>query len=385
MKDGRHIIWSNDIDYDDWREDLEEQYPDLTEAERMELMYELNSDYLDDERSNLDIQLSRPILVVGDLGLWNGRRMGYKEIPSGNIRDCLYSERDIDYSTWYVDKNGDFRCDAIHHDGTNHYLYRAYKNSVSDTQIENLKEQQKTLTVDIAALQAQQRAAQTDCNIIDEQRRKKKEELEKAETELAQTRREIKTDKLKGVAVDATTKAVERIGALFHDPKPARYEKQIADLQGVIADKDKCIGQLQQEIKTMQAGHDKEVANLKQEAQQVIKALMRVDELCPYVKGLLKWENYCKDVGLDKERTKALFTMQPYRYTGELHSIRYNHTFRANDVILQFKPDKDGPSGFQFTINGKDCDEWFRQQRKEFYERIGIDIEQTEQRRGMKM
>ena len=41
MKDGRHIIWSNDIDYDDWREDLEEQYPDLTEAERMELMYEL--------------------------------------------------------------------------------------------------------------------------------------------------------------------------------------------------------------------------------------------------------------------------------------------------------------------------------------------------------
>ena len=42
MKDGRHIIWSNDIDYDDWREELEEQYPDLTEAERMELMYELN-------------------------------------------------------------------------------------------------------------------------------------------------------------------------------------------------------------------------------------------------------------------------------------------------------------------------------------------------------
>lgn len=32
MKDGRHIIWSNDIDYDDWREDLEEQYPDLTEC-----------------------------------------------------------------------------------------------------------------------------------------------------------------------------------------------------------------------------------------------------------------------------------------------------------------------------------------------------------------
>lgn len=46
--------------------------------------------------------------------------MGYKEIPSGNIRDCLYS--DTDYSTWYVDRLGDLRCDAIHHDGTNFYL-----------------------------------------------------------------------------------------------------------------------------------------------------------------------------------------------------------------------------------------------------------------------
>lgn len=140
MSDGRHIIWSNDLDYDDWKEDLEEQYPELSENERIELMYELNGDYLDDERCNLNIQLSRPILVVGDLGLWHGRRMGYKEIESGNIRDCLYTERDIDNATWFVDKNGDFRCDAIHHDGTNHYLYRAYKDGVSETQIDNLKE-----------------------------------------------------------------------------------------------------------------------------------------------------------------------------------------------------------------------------------------------------
>ncbi len=265
------------------------------------------------------------------------------------------------------------------HISTQQYYREVFvrKNEIVE-QIKHLKGQQETLTVDIAALQAQREAAQTDYNAIDEQRRKKQEELAKAETELAQTRREIKTDKLKGVAVDATTKAVERIGALFHDPKPARYEKQIADLQGVIADKDKCIGQLQQEIKTIQAGHGKEIADLKQETQQVVKALMRVDDLCPYVKGLLKWENYCKTIGLDKEVTRALFTMQPYRYTGELHSIRYNHTFKADDVVLQLKPDKDGPSGFRFTINGKDDDVWFKQQRKEFYQKIGIDIEGTE-------
>lgn len=139
MSDNRHIIWSNyELDYEEWKEFLESEYPDLSDDERLALMYEINGDYLDDERSNLNIQLSRPILVVGDLGLWYGQRMGYKEIESGNISDCLYS--DTDYSTWYVDKLGDLRCEAIHHDGTNHYLYRVYKDGVRESQIDLLKE-----------------------------------------------------------------------------------------------------------------------------------------------------------------------------------------------------------------------------------------------------
>ena len=141
MNEERHVIWSNyDLDYEDWRDDLEAEYPDLTEEERMTLMDEINGDYLDDERANLNIQLSQPILVVGDLGLWYGHRMGYKEIESGNIRDCLYSERDDEYVTWYVDKQGDLRCEAIHHDGTNHYLYRAYKDGISESQKDRLKD-----------------------------------------------------------------------------------------------------------------------------------------------------------------------------------------------------------------------------------------------------
>lgn len=139
MTEPKYLIWSNySLDYEDWREDLEAEYPELSEQEREEKMYERNSEYLDDERMNLDIQLDKPILVIVDLGLWNGRYSGYKEIKSGNIKDCLFSE--CDYVTWYVDRLGDMRCDAVHHDGTNHYLYRTYKDGVSDAKIENLKE-----------------------------------------------------------------------------------------------------------------------------------------------------------------------------------------------------------------------------------------------------
>lgn len=139
MKGGRHIIWSNyALDYEDWRADLEAEYPDLSDQERENLMYEINGDYLDDERANLNIQLSQPILVIADLGRWNGRFSGYKEIESGKISDCLYE--DTDYTTWFVDKNGDMRCEAIHHDGTNFYLYRTYKEGATEAQIDRLKE-----------------------------------------------------------------------------------------------------------------------------------------------------------------------------------------------------------------------------------------------------
>ena len=66
----RHIIWSNEnLDLDDWREDLQEQYPDCSEDELYRIMCETNADYLSDERVNLNIQLSQPILVIADLGL----------------------------------------------------------------------------------------------------------------------------------------------------------------------------------------------------------------------------------------------------------------------------------------------------------------------------
>ena len=135
----RHIIWGDiHLNYDDWKADLEEHYPELTDDERYELMYEFNHDYLEDERTNLNIQLSQPILCIADLGRWNGRFSGYSEISSGNIRDCLYS--DTDCAEWYVDHRGDLKADAIHHDGTNHYLYRVYKDGTTESQRDALKQ-----------------------------------------------------------------------------------------------------------------------------------------------------------------------------------------------------------------------------------------------------
>lgn len=94
-QNNRHIIWSDlNLDLDDWRESLEELYPNYPEDELYDIMVKSNAENLYDERVNLDIQLSQPIIVIGDLGRWNGRVSGYKMIDSGNIKDCLYSDTD---------------------------------------------------------------------------------------------------------------------------------------------------------------------------------------------------------------------------------------------------------------------------------------------------
>ena len=139
-----NIIWQNtDLNLDDWRDDLIEELEmnygegyDPSEDELYQFMIERNADYLEDEKLNLNLVLNQPILMIGDLGLWYGRRSGFRIIESGKLSDCLYFQGD--YAEIYVDEFGDLRINDHHHDGTNHYLCRVFKPSAGETARENL-------------------------------------------------------------------------------------------------------------------------------------------------------------------------------------------------------------------------------------------------------
>lgn len=76
------------------------------------------------------INIDENILVIADLGLWNGRVSGYKEL-SNNPQDVLYiiNNGDDDYSVYCNEKNEVFG-QSIHHDGTNYYRFRVWKKGV---------------------------------------------------------------------------------------------------------------------------------------------------------------------------------------------------------------------------------------------------------------
>lgn len=137
----KHIIWSNmKLDIKDWKDGYKEwlEINDINDRDSEDeddiyrWMCDTNDGYLDDERMNLNKVVDGRILVIADLGLWNGRRPGYQVIGTRNIKDIL--DVNYDYAEFYGD-GYNIRGTEVHHDGTNHYLYRIIR---EDRNIENL-------------------------------------------------------------------------------------------------------------------------------------------------------------------------------------------------------------------------------------------------------
>lgn len=294
-----------------------------------------------------------------------------KDAPRLCADDVMARPKLKEYQTNYADamakyglKRGIDGSEAKHITGSQFYREVFVRKNEIARQVENLKEQQQTLSVDITALKAQQADAQADYHTIDEQKRRKQQELEQAKRELTKTQ-------VKQKAAAATESVLDGIVSLFDDSRQKKARQEIETLKQENTD-------LRNTIGTIQADHRRERVQLKQETTTVRNELNSVYELFPQIRGLMRWEGFCRSIGLNQEWTKALFTLRPYKFTGELTSTEFQRPFHAQDAILQFRPDKDGLGGFRFTIDGKDDGEWFRQQRNDTIQRItGIDMERN--------
>lgn len=130
--------WEEAINY--YKEEYKEEYEEenYTEDQIKNLVYDLvyddNNSWYDDARSNLNVHLNGEILVIANLGLWNGKFNGYK-ILNNNLNSIL-SALNCDEVYYYSDGKN-IRAEGHHHDGTNYYLFREIKDGVN---IDKLKD-----------------------------------------------------------------------------------------------------------------------------------------------------------------------------------------------------------------------------------------------------
>ena len=130
----KHVVWKSNIDLDVFKEEFENM--GYTDEEQYQIACDWNNEALECERCNLDIELDNNIVVIADLGLWNGRRSGYKVIGT-NLNDTLRSFMDCTTEIEFYTDGYNYCATEYHHDGTNHYIFRVLKKDVDVDKLTN--------------------------------------------------------------------------------------------------------------------------------------------------------------------------------------------------------------------------------------------------------
>lgn len=209
--------------------------------------------------------------------------------------------------------------------------------------------------------------------VVDLQQRK-----ETAQEELKRAKKEVQTEKLKGVATTAATNIAESVGSFFGGGKMKALERRNDDLQDRILE-------LEEEARQREQQQTKQIQEIKTAYEQQNSKLSEfvdfVKRYFPYVEKLMPTIKFLRDtLNFGDAVIRKLCTFKDVSIKGELYSREFNQHFRADKTICSLKEDKDG--NFSLNIDGVSHVSWFRRKKDEFMETLGLSIKN---KYGMKL
>lgn len=89
------------------------------------------ADYYNLEAILSNLNVSDEIIVIADLGLWNGKRIGYK-ILDNDASSIINGIDYYEYPEIEMNDNNELYAIDAHHDGTNYYRFRVWRSRVSE-------------------------------------------------------------------------------------------------------------------------------------------------------------------------------------------------------------------------------------------------------------
>lgn len=121
-------IWNSHFNTSDYINYIVEEHPEAMYDDDLQyqIIDDLNLFYLDAEKCNLDKPLENKIIIIADLGFWDGRKLGYR-IVDANLNK-IFDIGEWDEAHWYYDRY-DVHCRNPHHDGVHYLKFRELKDS----------------------------------------------------------------------------------------------------------------------------------------------------------------------------------------------------------------------------------------------------------------
>jgi hypothetical protein len=121
-------IWNSHFNTSDYTDYIVEEHPEAMYDDDLQyqIINDLNILYLDDEKCNLDKPLGNKIIIIADLGFWDGRKLGYR-IVDANLNK-IFDIGEWDEAHWYYDRYN-IHCRNPHHDGVHYLKFRELKDN----------------------------------------------------------------------------------------------------------------------------------------------------------------------------------------------------------------------------------------------------------------
>lgn len=202
---------------------------------------------------------------------------------------------------------------------------------------------------------------------------------ETAQEELKRAKKEVQTEKLKGVATTAATNIAESVGSLFGSKKVKTLERQNAVLQNRISE-------LENEAQEREERQTKQMQEVKSAYEQQNRKLSEfvdfVKRYFPYVEKLMPTIKFLREtLNFGDAVIRKLCTFKDVSIRGELYSCEFNQHFKADGAVCSLKQNTEGK--IDLNIDGVSHVSWFRRKKDEFREVLGMPTKK--QNRGIKL
>lgn len=187
-------------------------------------------------------------------------------------------------------------------------------------------EEQKRKVVEL--LKQQERQVRTEYEQTASLQAQKSAELNRTEAELKSVKGELKGARLKNAAAEVGSNIVEGIGAMIGTSRIKRQQQEID----------------------------------------------RIEHWLPDTQTLIRWGEYCRDMGIPESGAREIIAMKPLYVSGELRAPEYSRRFDVSNTEIRLQRDPNGPGGFQLLIDRQPAHTWFRQRYVELMTRLGYPV-----------
>ena len=100
---------------------------------------------------------------------------------------------------------------------------------------------------------------------------------------------------------------------------------------------------LHEQIGTLNRANREEKVRHEQAEQQLQAKLDRIEHWLPDTQTLIRWGEYCRDMGIPESGAREIIAMKPLYVSGELRAPEYSRRFDVSNTEIRLQRDPNGP------------------------------------------